>query len=129
MTPEPSVGPVAVAVPSGDEPKIKAVTAERAVDGFQSFRAPFKYLRFSLFLYFAYHIIVGLILFVVMCGASVGVYLSTVWMTLMGMEPHVIKVGEYIGYLIFVVDVVCYVAYVLSEAIDLLKNIFKQGEV
>lgn len=75
---------------------------------------------------FAWHVLAGCILFVIICFGAIGLYLFTEWMISIGMPIYITYAGNLLTYLVFTADVVCFVVFVLKEAIVLIRQIIRK---
>jgi hypothetical protein len=63
------------------------------------------------------------VLFVVICFGAIGLNLFTEWMSSIGMPAYITYAGSLLGYLVFTADVVCFVVFVIKEALVLIRQI------
>jgi len=74
---------------------------------------------------FAWHVLAGSVLFAIVCFGAIGLQLFTQWMNSIGMPVYITYAGSLLEYLVFTADVLCFVVFVLKEAIVLIRQIIQ----
>ena len=74
---------------------------------------------------FAWHVLAGCVLFAIVCFGAIGLQLFTQWMNSIGMPVYITYAGSLLEYLVFTADVLCFVVFVLKEAIVLIRQIIQ----
>lgn len=74
-------------------------------------------------LIFAWHILVACVLFVAVCFGAIGLNLFTRWMSGLGMPVYITYAGSLLEYFVFTIDVLCFVVFVIKEAVVLIRQI------
>lgn len=77
--------------------------------------------------HFLIHMLTGTILFVAIGGLAVGLHFLIAWLGDIGLPGELVMVLKAVEYLIFAVDIVLYVLFILREAISLAREIWKNG--
>ena len=72
---------------------------------------------------FVWHILADCALFVVVSFGAIGLNLFTRWRESIGMPTYITYGGELLAYLVFTIDVVCFVVFVIKEAVVLVRQI------
>jgi hypothetical protein len=75
---------------------------------------------------FAWRVLAGCVLFVIICLGAIGLNLFTVWMNSIGMPIYITSAGGLLEYFVFTADVVCFVVFVIKEAIVLIRQIIQR---
>jgi hypothetical protein len=75
---------------------------------------------------FAWHVLAGCVLFVTVCFGAIGLDVFTGWMNSIGMPIYITYAGSLLEYFVFTVDVVCFVVFVLKEAVLLIRQILQR---
>ena len=73
---------------------------------------------------FVLQIVVGALLFAVVAGVAYLLSLGTKWLEAQGAPEHVVFGARAITELLFGLDVLCFVVYVLGETVKLLRAIW-----
>jgi hypothetical protein len=74
---------------------------------------------------FAFHTIVGIVLFSLVGGAAVSLNYFTNLIEQMGVSPHIITAIQGLGFFLFAVDFLCLVVFVGKEAWDFCRDIIR----
>jgi hypothetical protein len=77
----------------------------------------------KLVLIFAWHILAACALFVAICFGAIGLNLFTEWMSSIGMPTYITTAGSLLAYFVFTIDVVCFVVFVVKEALVMIRQI------
>ena len=80
-----------------------------------------------LLFHFLIHMITGTILFAAIGGLAVGLHFLIAWLGGIGLPSELVMVMKAVEYLIFAVDIVLYVLFILREGISLAREIWKNG--
>jgi hypothetical protein len=80
----------------------------------------------KLVLIFVWHILAGSVLFVVVCFAVIGLSLFTRWTGSIGIPIYITHGGELLAYFVFTIDVICFVVFVIKEAVVLVRRIIAE---
>ena len=69
--------------------------------------------------------IIGSTLFAIVAGAAYVLWLGTVWLEAQKVPYHLLFGAEAVAYLLFGLDVLCFVVYSLGETFKLLRDIIR----
>jgi len=75
---------------------------------------------------FAWHVLAACVLFVAICFGAIGLNLFTQWMSSIGMPIYITYAGSVLEYLVFTADVICFIVFVVKEAIVLICQIIQR---
>jgi hypothetical protein len=78
-----------------------------------------------LVLIFVWHILAGTVLFVTVCLGAIGLNFVTRWMESIAIPIYITLGSELLAYLVFIVDVICFVVFVIKEAMVLVRQIIR----
>ncbi len=67
-----------------------------------------------------------MLLFVVVCFGAIGLALFTRWMESISMPVYITYGGELLAYLMFTLDVICFVVFVVKEAGVLIRRVINE---
>jgi hypothetical protein len=72
---------------------------------------------------FAWHVLAACVLFAAICIGALALALFTRWLATAGAPSYVTEAGALLEYFVFIVDVICFITFVLREAITLIHQI------
>jgi hypothetical protein len=70
---------------------------------------------------FALHMVVGTLLFAVVAGLAVLIWVGTQWLEKMGVPYYIFTITEGVAVLFFALDILCLVIFVIAESLKLLR--------
>ena len=70
---------------------------------------------------FVLHMVIGTILFAIVAGLAVGIWVGTRWLEGLGVPFYIYWVTEGVAVLFFALDILCLVVFVVGETLKLLR--------
>lgn len=69
---------------------------------------------------FVWHIVVGAVLFAIVAGVATALWFGTVWLENIGVSYHIWMSARLVTELLWALDILCFVLYMIGQTIGLL---------